>query len=176
MRRLLLLLVALALTCGGMAETLFKPAGSYRSGERVYSWGPMKLEPYTGGEVSVERLPGKKGEDHTDPRVYTYNAAVDSLSGLKWNPLTAMSDSGREVARLLTPGLYSLLPAAKGAGYALVPELAAALPEDVTSEYAGRMGIKAGDAGLAWRIALNPDARWHLTLRRATRGWPGGSP
>ena len=171
MRRLLLLLVALALAFSGVAETVFKPAGSYRSGERVYSWGPIKLEPYAGGAVSVERLSGKKGADHTDPRVYTYSAAVDSLSGLQWNPLSTLSDTGREVARLLSPGLYSLLPAAKGAGYALVPELAAALPEDVTAEYAGRMGIKAGDEGLAWRIALNPDARWHLTTEARAFLW-----
>lgn len=48
-------------------------------------------------------------------------------------------------------------------GYEWMPEMASGEPEDVTADYAGdeRWGIPAdATAGYAWRVALNPDAKW----------------
>ena len=45
--------------------------------------------------------------------------------------------------------------------YELVPEMAAAMPEDVTAQYAGQYGIPAdATEGYAWKIALRQDLKW----------------
>lgn len=74
-----------------------------------------------------------------------------------WNPMKDLSEEGRLILQLTASGLYSL----SSDGNTLTPDLAEALPEDVTAEFAGSYGIAASaDRGYAFRIRLDENAKW----------------
>lgn len=74
-----------------------------------------------------------------------------------WSPLTEQTEETELILSLTADRLYRL----SADGQALTPSLAAAMPEDVTGEYAGTYGIPADAAlGYAYRITLEPEARW----------------
>lgn len=59
--------------------------------------------------------------------------------------------------------LWAMVLNAAADGYEWVCELATEEPEDITAEYAGdaKWGVPADAAeGYAWRVKLNPDAKW----------------
>jgi len=58
----------------------------------------------------------------------------------------------------ITSGFYAFVLNSDLTGYSIVPEMAAAYPVDVTSEYVGSYGITEGETARAWRIALRTDA------------------
>lgn len=90
---------------------------------------------------------------------YTLNQTF-SLSPKTWSPLTWEDNSDSIILGYTTMGLYDVqLNAAKN-GYEWVCEMAAAFPEDVTANYVGKYGVKAGESGKVWKIALNRNAKW----------------
>ncbi len=108
----------------------------------------------------------------TDPvKTYTYNDAVTLLS-TNWNPHTYQTTDESYPIDFITAGLYSFvfndeLNPVEGkdpyAGYKIVPEMAAALPVDVTEEIkaTGKYNIpESATSGYAYKIALNPAATW----------------
>ncbi len=103
---------------------------------------------------------GVAGRDYTDTRSYTYEDYVRSLEGLTWSPMALATEDDRKIYGYISAGLYDYVLNAAGDGRSVLCEMAAALPVDVTAEYAGRYGIQPGDKGRVWKIALNPAAVW----------------
>ncbi|HPJ03727.1 MAG TPA: ABC transporter substrate-binding protein, partial [Candidatus Limiplasma sp.] len=100
-------------------------------------------------------------KDYTDEKVYSYNTAVTAMGGgLDWNPHTWENADDRYILDYNTTALYEFKLNSTKDGYSVVPEMASAMPEDVTAEYVGSYGIEEGESAKAWRIALNPDATW----------------
>lgn len=103
---------------------------------------------------------------------YTYNDWVGVLSA-NWNPHTYQTTDEAYPLSKLTMGLYGFvfnddLHPVEGKesyeGYAIVPEMAASLPVDVTEQMKAdhpEFGIpESATAGFAYTIDLNPDACW----------------
>ena len=91
---------------------------------------------------------------------YTYNNYLSSTP-TTWNV------HDYSTVEFITPyteiTLWSMVLNDTADGYEFVCELAAEDPEDITADYAGdeTWGVPAGaDEGYAWRITLNPDAKW----------------
>ena len=164
-RRFLIILIVAALGALALAEHKFTPAATYEREPRRFRWGPIALKKAEPGSETIQtvRYAGTVGADYTDTKYYTHRRAIVGGKGLNWNPHRCRDANGQSLAALLSPGLYAFYPDASRTGYAILPELAAAMPEDVTAEYAGRMDIRADETGRAWRIALNREARWSLT-------------
>lgn len=87
------------------------------------------------------------------PRIHaSYTTALPK----QFDPLQEHTQAAELILSLTADTLYVL-----GENGALVPSLAAALPEDVTAQYAGTCGIPADAArGWAFAIELDPDAAW----------------
>ena len=88
----------------------------------------------------------------------------DSLtqSPVNWNPQEWVNDADRYILSLTAPGLYAVVAGEDGS-YEALPEMAAALPRDVTAEYAGSETYDVPaeeESGYAFRIDLNPAACW----------------
>ena len=111
------------------------------------------------GSVSFDQVFAGSG-DHRDPAVYTLRQSISSTTGMKWAPPTWETADDRYVLELISSGFYEMALNTQGDGFTFVCEMAAAPPQDVTEEYAGRFGITAGETGRAWRILLNPQACW----------------
>jgi ABC-type oligopeptide transport system substrate-binding subunit len=74
-----------------------------------------------------------------------------------WNPMKDLSAEAQLILDLTASGLYSL----SSDGKTLVPNLAEAMPEDATAEFAGTYGIPAdATRGYAFRIRLDKAAKW----------------
>ncbi len=146
--------------------TTFTPADSY-SDPDIYdtvivggSVTTVKNDNVGGGTVSTVPYAGEAGKDYSDPKVYTYKDYLAGMTGLNWNPLTWETNDDSYVLGFLTMGFYDFAINEDKTGYSVVPEMAAALPVDVTADYVGSYGIKEGDSAKAWKIALNPNATW----------------
>ena len=113
-----------------------------------------------GGSVTTTPFAGTPGKDYSDEKVYTYKDYLAGMSGLNWNPLSWETNDDSYVLGFLTMGFYDFAINEDATGYSVVPEMAAAMPEDVTAEYVGQYGIKEGESAKAWKIALNPNATW----------------
>ena len=103
---------------------------------------------------------------------FTYTDWVSTLSA-NWNPHTYETNDQAYPIDFLTRGLYNFIfndelnpVEGKDAyeGYVIVPEMAAALPVDVTEQVKAEhpeFGIpESATAGYAYIIDLNPDAKW----------------
>ena len=103
---------------------------------------------------------------------FVYKDSVVSMSN-NWNPHTYQTSDESYPISFLTTGLYgfvfndALINYVEGkepfAGYKIIPEMAAAMPVDVTEEYKAesKYGIPVGaTSGYAYKIALNPNATW----------------
>ena len=98
-------------------------------------------------------------------KTYTMHDFLASTTSLKWNPLTWETADDSSVLGYLSMGFYDYRVAVDANGkslgkYEVVPEMAAALPEDVTAQYVGRFGVKEGESNKAFRIRLNQAATW----------------
>ena len=106
------------------------------------------------------------------PATYTYKDSVSTLA-TNWNPHTYQNEDDAYPADFLRSGLYSFLfndelNPKEGldpyAGYVIVPEMAAAMPVDVTEQVKAEhpeFGIpESATAGFAYVIDLNPLATW----------------
>lgn len=120
-----------------------------------------KLSTQSGGQVSYDAVyAGVPGQDHTDPKTYTFREAISGTTGMKWAPHTWETADDRYILEYTTTGFYDFVLDADGSGWTIVAEMAAAAPEDVTAEYVGRFDITAEDTARAWKIPLNPAACW----------------
>lgn len=93
-----------------------------------------------------------------DPAQADIVSAVRTVSELPacWSPLSPVSAEKQWLLQFTTSPVYTL--ADNGSW---MPVLAQALPEDITADYAGTYGVPAtATGGYAYRIRLNPDARW----------------
>ena len=113
---------------------------------------------------NVEPNPGPNPGPNPVSGSYTYNATY-SASPTTWNPHTWESNTDSIILGYITMGFYEVqltygTDGKPNGQYEWVPEMAAAFPLDVTSSYVGKYGVKAGDKGKAWEIALNEKACW----------------
>ncbi len=91
---------------------------------------------------------------------YTYNTYLTSFPTL-WNPHTYESTTEGEILGYTTVGFYTFDYNENKDGFVIVPEMAAQMPIDVTSEYVGEeWGIDEEETARAWKIVLRDDLRW----------------
>ena len=141
----------------------FAPADSYDTGERVFTGQPVTTAANggeSGNEVSTDIYAGEEGKDYTDEAYYTLNDTMAEITGLDWNPHAWETSSDSYLLDRITIGFYAFRFNEDKSGYSVQPEMAAEFPVDVTEEYVGSYGVAEGESGKAWRIALNPDAKW----------------
>ena len=165
MKKILALALAFCMVLGmvpALAEG-FTPAETYDVGERAFDGGSITTAPAAigGGEVDTVPYVGAEGRDYTDERVYTFHDYITATTtSMDWNPHTWETSDDGALMDYMTMGFYSFRLNPELNGYAVVPEMAAGEPVDVTSEYVGRFGVAEGDTAKAWRIPLNQDATW----------------
>lgn len=115
----------------------------------------------SGGSGSID--PGSSSQPVVDNRKYTLNLA-DVASPRTWNPHEWETNTDSVIIGYTEIGLYDVILNGDKDGYEVVPEMAAAVPKDVTSTLTAaeraRYGVGEGDAGLKWEIDLNPAAKW----------------
>ncbi len=95
-------------------------------------------------------------EDKTginDPKYYTYRMAPSDLPE-SWNVQTYQSNSSTYVLDYTSDSLYSFDYNDDFTGYKVVLGMASALPVDVTDDYVGQYGVKAGDENKVYKITL----------------------
>lgn len=114
-------------------------------------------------DVAVESFTGS----------FTWKDSVSTLA-TNWNPHTYENADDSYPLDFIISGLYTFifndeLNPIDGkdpySGYVIVPEMAAAMPVDVTedikAQYGDKFGIPAdATSGYAYKIALNPNAKW----------------
>ncbi|MBQ8719748.1 MAG: hypothetical protein IJY65_01820 [Clostridia bacterium] len=172
MKRALSLLVTLSLLVAFSATLTsctgsFEPAASFSDPEvynKVFFGGSITTSSSEGeGEGAVSRLAyaGNTNKDYTDEKTYTYNDYLGATTGLNWNPHSWETNDDSYTLGYQSMGFYDFVLNSDLTGYAVVCEMAAELPVDVTSDYIGRFGITEGERARAWKIALNPSAKWH---------------
>lgn len=88
------------------------------------------------------------------------NTGYSSSISHRWNPHTYESNEESDLFAYITMGLYEFVLNDTKDGYDIIPEMAASMAEDVTSQYVGRYGVTAGQSGKVWKVALNPNAKW----------------
>ena len=98
--------------------------------------------------------------------VYTMHDFLSSTTSLQWNPLAWETSDDSAVLGYLSMGFYDYRVDVDAQGnslgkYVVVPEMAAELPTDVTSQYVGRFGVEEGESNKAFRIKLNQNAKWN---------------
>ncbi len=147
-------------------DEAFKPADTYKD-PAVYDQTVIGGSVTTtlnnsvgGGTVNTVPFAGFEGKDYTDEKVYTYKDYLSGMTGLNWNPLSWEENNDSFVLGFLSIGFYDFTLNADLTGYSIVPEMAAAMPVDVTADYVGQYGIKEGETAKAWKIALNQSAKW----------------
>ncbi|MEG1802959.1 MAG: ABC transporter substrate-binding protein, partial [Lachnospiraceae bacterium] len=100
-------------------------------------------------------------ETQTEGEKFTYRMTTSAPK--TWNPCEwTMSNEG-DIMGLTQMGFYDFVMNEAKDGYEIVPEMASAQPEDVTTEYAGNETYQVpADAkeGYVFKIALNKDACW----------------
>lgn len=164
MKKLLALVLTLCMLAGvvsALAEG-FTPAASYDVGERKFDGGEITTVAAVagGGTVDTVAYAGEAGKDYTDEKVYTYNDFITATASMDWNPHTWETNDDNSLLSMITMGFYDIVLNADKTGYAIIPEMAAELPVDVTAEYVGKFGVEEGETDKAFRIALNQDATW----------------
>lgn len=91
---------------------------------------------------------------------YTYNTYTTTF-GSSWNPHTYKTENDSTVLDYTTVGFYTFDYNETKDGFVVVPEMAAAMPLDVTSEYVGEeWGIGEDETSRAWLIELRDDLAW----------------
>ena len=91
---------------------------------------------------------------------YTYNDYTSTF-GTSWNPHTYKTANDSTVLDYTTVGFYTFDYNETKDGFVIVPEMAAAMPVDVTTEYVGEeWGIGEDETSRAWLIELRDDLAW----------------
>ena len=125
----------------------------------------------TGESTTTETTPVDTTVEEV-PATYTYKDSVSTLAS-NWNPHTYQTTDDAYPADFLRVGLYGFLfndelhpkdGVDPYAGYVIIPEMAAALPVDVTEQVKAEhpeFNIpEAATEGYAYTIDLNPNAVW----------------
>ena len=112
------------------------------------------------GSVTTTAYAGIAGKDYTDAGYYTYNDYTAGMTGLNWNPHSWETNEDSYVLGWITMGFYDFVLNENADGYSIVPEMASKMPIDVTANYVGTYGVTEKDTAKAWRIYLNPNAKW----------------
>lgn len=123
--------------------------------------GEVAAFPAQGNTLEVsynDPYKGTPGFDYASPHVYTFREYLPNGKNLNWSPLTWQTNEDAYILDYTTMGLYCFTLNSDLTGWTIVPEMAAAAPEDVTADYVGQFGITKGETAKAWRIALNPQA------------------
>lgn len=157
---IVLALVMVLSAVSALAEATFTPAASYEVGTREFDGGKINLEaaPAGGGSITTDIYAGEEGKDYTDEKVYTYQDYTSAItSSMNWDILSWETSDDSNIADYITTGFYAFKLNSAKDGYSIIPEAAADYPVDVTAEYVGQLGVKEGETGKAWRIALNPE-------------------
>lgn len=103
-----------------------------------------------------------KGENVFEDGNFTYNDYL-SNSPETWNPHEWETNTDSYILTYTSMGLYDFVLNDEKNGYTIIPEMAADMPVDVTTEYAGKepYGVPAdAKEGYAFKIALNDKATW----------------
>lgn len=91
---------------------------------------------------------------------YTYNDYTSTF-GTSWNPHTYQTANDSTVLDYTTVGFYTFDYNETKDGFVVVPEMAAAMPLDVTTNYVGEeWDITEEDTSRAWLIELRDDLAW----------------
>ena len=91
---------------------------------------------------------------------YTYNTYTSTF-GSSWNPHTYQTANDSTVLDYTTVGFYTFDYNETKDGFVVVPEMAAAMPLDVTTNYVGEeWDITEEDTSRAWLIELRDDLTW----------------
>ena len=91
---------------------------------------------------------------------YTYNTYTSTF-GSSWNPHTYQTNNDSVVLDYTTVGFYTFDYNETKDGFVVVPEMAAEMPVDVTSNYVGEeWGIGEDETARAWLIELRDDLTW----------------
>lgn len=91
---------------------------------------------------------------------YTYNTYLSTFPN-SWNPHTYQTSTDSEILDYTTLGFYAFDYNETKDGFVIVPELAADMPVDVTSNYVGETwGIEEGEENRVYLIQLRDDLRW----------------
>ena len=154
MKKILALVLALSMVAG-LVSALAEDYAPFNGGSITTA-----PKPEGGGEIDTVRYAGDETRDYRDEKEYTLHDYITATTTMDWNPHTWETSDDSSVLDMMTMGFYSIVLNADKTGYAIICEMAAALPEDVTAEYVGQFGIAEGETAKAWRIALNQDATW----------------
>lgn len=93
---------------------------------------------------------------------YTYKYSLAAMPNT-FNVHTWETNSDSQIMTYTEMGLYDFVLNQNMDGYVAVPEMAASFPVDVTGDYAEDAKFDVPDdatEGYAFKIALNPDAKW----------------
>ncbi|MBQ7064339.1 MAG: hypothetical protein IJM90_05590 [Firmicutes bacterium] len=139
-------------------EEVVDPAVEYPS----FNVGEIttNIAPAGGGEVNYNAYKGVAGKDYTDEKVYTHNEYMSGNQNMNWNPLQWETNSDSYILDYIQSVFYDFVLNEDLDGWAIIPEMAAELPVDVTAEYVGKFGVAEGDTAKAWRIKLNENITW----------------
>lgn len=133
----------------------------YNAGTVVAGHWATVLRPESGGAVTYnDTYPGGNGKDYSDKNYYTFRESISSTGGMKWAPHTWETTADSYILNYTTTGFYAFVPNRDLTGWTIVDEMAQGAPRDVTASYVGQYGIRIGETGKAWYIALNPNACW----------------
>lgn len=108
--------------------------------------------------VGVLASCGKKAYKD-DGKTYSYRMGPSDLPE-SWNHHTYQSNSSTYILDYSTDGLYAFEYNDDFTGYVIVPSMADAYPEDVTSEYVGKYGVQEGDENKVYKIKLKKNLKY----------------
>ena len=171
MRRLLSMLLAAA-ALGSSVLMLascsrFTPAAEFSDPDvydKIHNGGTIVTGASTGGvagALNTAIYSGNAQKDYRDSKIYTYNDYVGATTSLNWSPHSWETSSDSYILGYQSMGFYDFVLNSDLSGYSVTCEMASSLPVDVTDGYVGRYGVKAGERAKAWKISLNPNARWN---------------
>ena len=113
-----------------------------------------------GADVPV--TPGPDVEDKIgiyDPETYSYRMGPSDLP-TAWNVHTYQSNSSTYVLDDTSDSLYTFDYNEDYTGYVIVPSMAAGAYTDVTADYVGQYGIKAGEENRVYSIPLKSNLKF----------------
>ncbi len=102
-----------------------------------------------------------KEKNSTKAKSYTYRTVLATPK--TWSPTDWQMNEENYILTFTSSPLYDYIPNENQDGYEVVPDMAVALPEDVTAEYAGneKYGVPAdATEGWAWKIQIRKDMKW----------------
>ena len=94
-------------------------------------------------------------------KTYTYHSSTSAPQ--TWSPTDWSMSNEDTIIAYTSSELYAFVPNKAKDGYEIIPEMASAMPVDVTQEYAGneKYGIPSdAKEGYAWKVSIIKNAKW----------------